>query len=149
MRIVAECYGVGERNVRTWFGQNQRQTPFLRADLPDDIFISRTILTKCLLAVPFYEQDDRIERVLIKGVVYNPDGVPLAPLLREEFYYRDTFHWEYNAHEWNSTEGDTPAEIASFSLIWYYGQITVPYWLPEHLRPEPGFESEPFGTPQV
>lgn len=145
VKIAAECFNVGERNVRTWFSLNQRQTPFLRKDLPTDVFVARAILAKCLLNVPNIESGDRVEFVLIKGSQYNPDGVPLYDLLHKETFYRNTFHWEYNAHDININAGDSPAEIASFFLVWYYGLLEVPYWLPEDLRPLPGFDAEPFG----
>lgn len=145
VRILAEAFNVGERNVRTWFALNQRQTPFLRKDLPTDVFVARSILAKCLLNVVYVGYEDRVEFVRIKGVNYNLDGVPLAPLLTEENYYRDTFHWEYNAHDWNPNAGDSIDEIASFHLIWYYGLLEVPYWLPDDLRPRPMFDAEAFG----
>lgn len=147
VRIVADCYSVGERNVRTWFSFNQRQTPFLRDDLDPETFITRVILAKCMRNVPFYENDDRIERVLIRGINYNPQGVPLRPLLYEEYYYRDTFRWEYNSHDWNPGEGSEPAEEASFTLVWYYGFRNVPTWLPPELSPDPQIEARPFTTP--
>jgi len=145
VRFVAEGYGVGERNVRTWFSQNQRQTPFLRKDLPRDTFIGRVILTKCLVFVPDDEQTGRQERVLIKGNPHNLNGVPFRPLLENMLAYRETFHWEFNSHEWNPNGGDTIDDITAFVLIWYYGYYNVPGWLPEQYRPTPGFDSDPFG----
>lgn len=147
VRIVANCFNVGERNVRTWFAINQRQTPFLRQDLDDETYISRVILAKCLIALPPSPDDTRIERVLIQGGFYNGDGIPLRPLLYEEYYYRDCWRWEFNTHEWNPNNGYSDPEINSLTLVWYYGFAYVPEWLPEHLRPLPRLDAAPFGSP--
>src|SRR5688500_12647602 len=145
VRFVAEGYGVGERNVRTWFSKNQRQTPFLRIDLPKDTFIGRVIFAKCLCFLPMTESKGRTERILVRGSQYNLDGVPFRPLLEDFLAYRETFHWEFNSHEWNPNEGDSLPEICGFHLVWNYGLYNVPGWLPEEYRPTPGIDADPFG----
>lgn len=142
---MAECYNVGERNVRTWFSFNQRQTDFLRKDLPEDILVSRIILAGCLLQAPNYYHADRVSFQRVKGLRYNPDSPSLHELLLEENPYDENFQWQYHTYLWNYLERDTEDDINQFTLVWLYGIFQVPAWLPSNLSPLPKFDPNPFG----
>ena len=145
-KIVAECYNTADRNVRTWFSWNQRQTAFLRKDLPRDILSSRIILAECLLNGPLNFASERVSIQRVKGVFYNLGSPSLRELLIEGDPSNETFQWQYNGYLWNPNEGDSQDEINEFNLIWLYGIYAVPAWLPSALSPVPKFDPNPFGT---
>lgn len=144
IRILANAYGVGERQARLWTTLGVQRRPFLSVSLDNKTYIGRIILAQCLYYELVPEAVWSSEFVEVRGTFFPTSGQPLRQLLEEPYWYSDLFHWNYQGYIWDEDLIETSGEQPVFSLEWNYGATAVPHWLPDELRPFPVGDSEPF-----